>query len=73
MGSVTRTVRFNKSEAALIDRFLTENPFLDFSTIARLAISQFIQNPTLPIKPVPKQRSPQKKSEKPKYVGGQRG
>jgi hypothetical protein len=52
MASVTRTVRFNQKEAGLIDRFLEKNPFLDFSTLARLAIAHFIENPELKILPV---------------------
>ncbi len=73
MASVTRTVRFEKLEADLIDRFLDENPFLDFSTVARLAISQFIQKPTLPIKAIPHKRSGNQKrikGSKPGYVHG---
>ncbi len=52
MASVTRTVRFSEKEADLIDKFLEKNPFLDFSTLARLAVSHFIENPELRILPI---------------------
>lgn len=52
MASVTRTVRFQKEEALLIDRFLQKNPVLDFSTLARLAITRFIQKPDLQLEAV---------------------
>ena len=52
MASVTRTVRFKKEEGDLIDEFLRRNPFLDFSTLARLSIARFIDNPELKIRRV---------------------
>gem|GEM_PF-5500918 len=48
----TRGVRFSEEELRLIDEFLRQNAFLDFSTLARLAISRFIEEPTVEIKPV---------------------
>ena len=52
MSSITRTVRFQKSEAQQIEQFLKKNPVLDFSTLARLAITRFIRNPNLQLHPV---------------------
>ncbi|MBY0471528.1 hypothetical protein K2X30_10210 [bacterium] len=52
MTTITRTVRFRKDEAELIDQFLSKNPVLDFSTLARLSISRFIKNPDLQLEPV---------------------
>ena len=48
----TRTVRFGKAELKRIEKFLGQNPFLDFSTLTRLAINLFIENPTIEIKAV---------------------
>ena len=73
MASITRTVRFEKKEAALIDDFLSQNEFLDFSTLARLAISQFIENPILKIKPVSKAKLGNQSREKSGPIGGING
>ncbi len=48
----TRTVRFPNDEVQRIDKFLMQNSFLDFSTLTRLAISSFLENPSLVIKPL---------------------
>jgi len=48
----TRTVRFTQKELDRIDAFLKQNPFLDFSTVARLAINRFIEYPALEIKAI---------------------
>ena len=47
-----RGVRFTEKEEALIEEFLKINPFLDFSTLAKLAILEFVRNPQLKILPV---------------------
>lgn len=47
----TKAVRFNEQEDKAIKEFLAKNPFLDFSTLARMAILNFIENPTLTLKP----------------------
>ena len=44
-----RTVRFTDAEEKDIDIFLKNNPFFDFSSLARLSICQFLQDPQLPI------------------------
>jgi hypothetical protein len=49
---VTKAVRFSKDEEEKINLFLNENKFFDFSTLARIAIIQFIENPKLEIKPI---------------------
>ena len=49
MSRVTRTVRFTREEATLIDRFLRQNPVFDFSTLARVALLKFVKNPNLEI------------------------
>jgi hypothetical protein len=52
MTSVTKTVRFKSEGATLIEEFLRKNIFLDFSTMTRLAIAHFIENPELEIRSV---------------------
>lgn len=47
----SRTIRFSENEDKEIKKFLENNPFLDFSTIARLAISKFIEQPEIRLKP----------------------
>jgi hypothetical protein len=61
MASVTRTVRFQKEEAELIDQFLEKNPILDFSTLARLAVTRFIKKPELQLVGVESKPSPAKR------------
>lgn len=51
MGKV-RGVRFAEAEEKLIEEFLRKNPLLDFSTMAKLAILEFIQNPVFSLTPV---------------------
>ena len=48
--SNTRTIRFSEADVRDIDRFLKENQIFDFSTLARVAIRKFIENPTVEIK-----------------------
>lgn len=51
MGKV-RGVRFAEQEEALIEEFLKKNPFFDFSTLAKIAILDFIQKPQINLTPV---------------------
>lgn len=44
---IVKTVRFKEEEIESIDFFLRENPALDFSTLVRLAVGNFIASPTL--------------------------
>ena len=46
----TRTIRFNDEDLRDIDRFLKQNKIFDFSTLARTAIRNFIENPNIEIK-----------------------
>jgi len=48
----TRTVRLTTEELSDIENFLKKNQFLDFSTLTRLAVAQFIRNPILPVSPL---------------------
>lgn len=50
----TKAVRFSEKEDEEIKEFLKNNPFLDFSTLARLAIQKFIENPEIQLKPAKK-------------------
>jgi hypothetical protein len=45
----SRTVRFKPHELDRIDQFLAQNPFFDFSSLARIAIQKFIENPKLKV------------------------
>ena len=47
----TRAVRFSEQENKAIKEFLAQNPYFDFSTIARMAILNFIENPQIELTP----------------------
>lgn len=51
MGKV-RGIRFTAEEENQIERFLKSNPLIDFSTVARIAILEFIKNPKINLIPV---------------------
>lgn len=48
----TRAIRFTDQEEKLIQEFLKQNPFFDFSSLARAAIVKFVQEPTLNLKAI---------------------
>ena len=50
--SKTRAIRLSPAEEAKIQKFLALNPFFDFSSLARLAILKFVENPELHITPL---------------------
>ncbi len=52
MATKARAVRFSDEEEKMIQHFLKLNPFMDFSTLARMAIQQFVKNPQVQIKAV---------------------
>lgn len=52
MAKKIMAVRYDKKDMAKIKEFLTKNPFLDFSTLNRMAVIQFIENPSIQIKGV---------------------
>ena len=47
----TKAVRISDKEDKAIKEFLKNNPFLDFSTLTRLALSKFLENPEIQLKP----------------------
>lgn len=53
MGKV-RGVRFSDEEEKLIEEFLRKNSLLDFSTLAKIAILDFIKKPQINLVPVGK-------------------
>ena len=53
----TKAVRFSTDEEKLINKFLKMNPMFDFSSLARMAILKFIENPQVDFKPVTPSRS----------------
>jgi len=61
VSSVNKAIRFSKREWQLIEKFLDQNPFFDFSSLGRVAISSFIKNPTLKVSPVSDAPTPKQK------------
>jgi len=61
--SKVRAVRLPPAEDKQIQEFLRRNPFFDFSTMTRLALMQFIENPELTLKPVKKEKPASKRRE----------
>ena len=45
--SVIKTIRFNEADSKKIEQFLKENPGMEFSTLIRIALHNFIENPKL--------------------------
>ncbi len=62
MSKSARTVRFDEKDIKRIDEFLRENSFLDFSSLTRLALDQFIKNPSVQIKGISPASGSTKKS-----------
>lgn len=58
--SKTRAIRLSTDEDRKIEEFLKSNPFFDFSSLARIAIISFVENPKLDLTPI-KQRPQRKK------------
>lgn len=48
----TKAVRFNEKEDRAIKEFLEQNPYFDFSTLARIAILRFVERPDLKLIPI---------------------
>ncbi len=57
----TKAVRFSDEEDKAIKEFLKNNPFLDFSTLTRLALSKFLESPELQLKPNKKNNRQEKR------------
>jgi hypothetical protein len=53
MGKV-RGVRFTVKEDALIEEFLRINPMIDFSTLAKISILDFVKRPQINLRAVGK-------------------
>ena len=47
-----RGVRFSEQEEILINEFLKNNPFFDFTTLSKVAILNFINHPVIELKAV---------------------
>ena len=43
----TKAIRFSEAELKEIDHFLKQNPFLDFSTMVRVAVREFLGSPSI--------------------------
>lgn len=50
--SKVRGIRFNEKEDSLVEEFLKENPVIDFTTLAKIAILEFVKKPQITLKPV---------------------
>jgi hypothetical protein len=61
--NLSRTVRFKELEIELIEEFLSKNPFFDFSSLTRIALVEFIKNPSIQITPVSTNSRIQKKAK----------
>lgn len=61
MENLSRTVRFKAHELEQIDEFLQRNPFFDFSSLTRIAVTEFIRRPTLRIQPIETTERPKRK------------
>jgi len=48
----TKALRLSKQEEQLINEFLEKNPMFDFSTLARVAILNFIERPEIKLTPI---------------------
>ena len=48
----TRAIRFSDLDERQIEEFLKRNEFFDFSTMARMAILEFIRNPKINVRAV---------------------
>lgn len=42
---VVKTIRFKKQDLKDIEDFLEKNPLIDFSTLIRMSVQNFIKNP----------------------------
>jgi len=49
---VNKSIRLTEEEAYEIESFLNENPLFDFSTVARMALRDFIRRPIVRVKPL---------------------
>ena len=68
MSNKARAVRFSDQEEKEIQEFLKMNPLLDFSTLARMAISQFMKSPKFEITPLNNSLIKKKEKELGKYT-----
>ncbi|MBX3018776.1 MAG: hypothetical protein KF767_12865 [Bdellovibrionaceae bacterium] len=53
--SKVRGIRFNAKEDALVEEFLASNPLIDFTTLAKISILEFIKKPQINLHAVGKQ------------------
>lgn len=55
--TVSRTIRFKTEDVELIDEFIEKNPIFDFSSLTRIALRKFIENPTVEFTPISNKNS----------------
>lgn len=68
MSNKARAVRFSDQEEKEIQEFLETNPLLDFSTLARMAINQFMKKPEFEITPLKNHVTKKKDKELSSYT-----
>jgi hypothetical protein len=69
-GDLTKAIRFSKEEWQLIKDFLEQNPFFDFSSLARTAIREFVRDPKLVIRGVKDRAKASERSRRSPEVEG---
>ena len=73
MPDITKAIRLSHEEWERIAKFLKQNPFFDFSSLARTAIHEFVRNPKLVITGVDGPSVPNLRKRKASAVGGSSG
>jgi hypothetical protein len=64
MGKV-RGIRFSDKEESMIEEFLEKNPFIDFTTLAKVAILEFVKKPQINLIPIEKSLRRENKDVRP--------
>lgn len=63
--SKVRGIRFNKEEEEMVDEFLQSNPLIDFTTLAKISILEFIKKPEITLKAVGIKATTEKQNVRP--------
>ena len=59
----TRTIRFSDKDLKDIQKFLDQNPMFDFSSLARISIRKFIENPDIKIRGIKNNLTPKNRKQ----------
>ena len=55
-----KTIRFDKQDIKDIEKFLHQNPLIDFSTLVRMSVQNFIKNPDFKLNSISESKRGQK-------------